>query len=346
MAVLAQAGRVTLLDMAKTMDPDGKTADVVELLSQTNEILQDMTWIEGNLPTGHRSTVRTGLPAPIWRKLYQGVPPSKGTTAQVDDACGMLEARAEVDKDVAELNGNTAAFRLLEASAHIEGMNQSMATALFYESQATNPERITGLAPRYSSLSATNGANIISAGGSGSDNMSVWLVVWGPKTITGIVPKGSKAGLVHEDLGLGDAFDANNNRFRAYMDRWQWKCGIALRDWRYVVRIANIDVSDFVGQTGTQANTAATWLPRLMLRAFARIPSMRMGTPVFYANRTAKEMLSVGLLDKSINALSIQGAVNQFGNVGPGSVVDGDLRFFGVPIRTIDQLLESETVVS
>lgn len=345
MATLPKAGAVTLLDFAKSIDPDGKTATVVELLSQTNEILTDMLWLEGNLPTGHRSTIRTGLPTSIWRQLYQGVPPSKSTRAQVDDTCGMLETRSEVDKDVAELNGNTAEFRLSEAQAFLESMNQTMASSLIYGDQSINPERITGLAPRYSLKSAPNGGNIIDAGGTGADNTSVWLVVWGKNTAHGIFPKGSKAGLIHEDLGLIDAFDANNNRFRAFADHWQWKSGVTLRDWRYVVRIANIDISDLAAQTNTQAPTAATALMKLMLRSMARIPAMGMGRPVFYANRTVKEMLSIAALDKSQNALSIEQATNQFGTVAPGSVGNGTLRFFGVPVRTVDQILSTEAQV-
>lgn len=347
MATLGQNGKVTLLDIAKSLDPDGNTATVVELLAQTNDILTDMVWLEGNLSTGHRTTARTGLPTVVWRKLYGGVPPSKSIRAQVDDACGMLEARSEIDTDIAQLNGNSASFRLSEAAAFLEAMNQAMGTALIYESQATNPERITGLSPRYSTISgATNGQNIISAGGAGSDNTSVWLVVWGPNTIHGIFPKGSKAGLVHEDLGTIDAFDASNNRYRAVADRWQWKCGLSLRDWRYVVRICNIDVSDLLAQSGTQANTASTWLHKLMLKAMARIPSMGMGRAVFYANRTVKEMLSIGALDKSNTALAIVPAVNQFGAVTPGSVANGTLTFFGVPVRTVDQILSTEATIS
>lgn len=345
-ATIGVSGKVTLLDWAKSLDPDGSTATVVELLNQTNEILLDMPFMEGNLPTGHKTTVRTGLPTAIWRQMYQGVPPSKTVRAQIEDACGMLETRAELDKDVAALNGNDKSFRLLEAQAFLEAMNQAMAQTLIYGNTAVNPERFMGLAPRFSTISgAVNGQNIISAGGAGADNTSVWLVVWGKNTVIGLFPKGSKAGLNHEDLGLIDAFDSNNNRYRALADHWQWKCGLTVRDWRYVVRIANIDVSDLVGQTGSQAPTAATALIKLMTRAMARIPFMGMGTPVFYATRTVKEMLSVAAIDKSNAALSIREAANQFGTVSPG-YVQKQTEFFGVPIRTVDQILTTEAVVS
>ena len=350
MATLStKAGAVTLLDWAKSVDPDGKTAAVVELLNQSNEILLDMPFIESNLPTGHRAAIRTGLPTAIWRKLYQGVPASKSLRATVEDSVGMLETRAEVDKDLADLNGNTNDFRLSEAQAFLEAMNQTMADAVIYGDSSLNPERFNGLAVRYNTINTGTSEvakNVISAGGSGNCT-SVWLVLWGKNTITGIFPKGSKAGLQHDNLGEYDAFDASNNRYRAYGDRWQWKCGIHVKDWRYVVRICNISLTDLLGQSGTQANTAATWLPKLMVKALARIPFMGMGTPVFYASRTVKEMLAVGALDKSQGVLSIQDAFQQYGKVEPGFVATGGtVRVLGIPVRTVDRILETESALT
>lgn len=339
-----RAGAVTLLDFAKSIDPNGKTATVVELLNQTNPMLSDMPWLEGNLPTGHRTTIRTGLPNVTWRQMYQGVQPSKSTRAQVDDACGMLEARAEVDVEIAKLNGNTSEFRLSEANAFLEAMNQAMQTAMIYNDVALNPERPQGLAPRFNSLSAGNARNIFNAGGS-TNLTSIWLVCWGQDTVHGIFPKGSTAGLEHDDLGVIDAFDGSNNRYRAYADHWKWKCGLSLRDWRYVSRIANIDTAALVARTGTQAITAATSIIYLMMDAMNTIPFMGKGTPVFYCSRKVKASLQKIALDRSQNALAIMPAAGQFGQPGVASV-DGDLRFFGIPVRTIDAIVENETAVA
>ena len=327
----SKAGAITLLDFAKSLDPDGKTAVVVDLLSQTNEILTDMTFIEGNLPTGHRTTIRTGLPTAVWRQLYAGVPASKSTRAQVDDVCGMLEARAEVDKDLYELNGNSAAFRLSEAQGFLEAMNQQMAGTLFYGDTSVNPERFLGLAPRFSLSTALNGQNIIKMGGASNANMSIWLVVWGPNTCTGLFPKASKAGLTHEDLGIQDAFDASNNRYRAYTDHWQWKIGISLRDWRYVVRICNIDSTSLLADTGG----TSVKIIEAMIKAINRIPSMGMGTAVFYVNRTVREMLSIQAMNKSQNILSLAEGAHQF-----------SVNFMGIPVRLCDQLLTTEANVA
>ncbi len=331
---------LTLADWAKRTDPDGRIPIIAELLSQSNEVLEDCVFKEGNLPTGERVVVRTGLPAVYWRALNQGIPSSKSTTAQVDEAAGILEARSEVDKDLAMLNGNTAQFRLSEDTAFLEAMNQTQATTLFYGNPGTDPKQFLGLAPRYSSLSATNAQNILSAGGSGSDNTSVYLVVWGDQTVYCHFPKGSKAGLIHEDLGEQTVYNSDGTRLQAYATRYQWKNGLVVKDWRYVVRICNIDVSDLIGQTGTQAASAATNIVKLMARSLYRIPNMAMGRAAFYMNRTVHSGLSIAALDKSQYVLKINEGLSQFGT--PYSW----LSFLGVPLRRVDAIVNTEAVVS
>ena len=338
MATLATTN-LTLADWAKRTDPDGRVPVVAELLSQTNEILDDAVFKEGNLPTGERVVIRTGLPTVYWRALNQGIPSTKSTTAQVDEACGMLEARSEVDKDLAMLNGNTAQFRLSEDTAFLEAMNQTQATTMFYGNPATEPKSFLGLAGRYSTLTGTIGANVITAGGTGSDNTSVFLVCWGDNTVYCPFPKGSKAGLIHEDLGEQTVFNSDT-RMQAYATRYQWKNGLVVKDWRYVVRIPNIDVSDLIGQTGTQAAGVATNLIKLMARAIYRIPNMTMGRCAFYMNRTVHSGMALAALDKSSAVLNINQGLTQFGQ--PHSW----LTFLGVPLRKVDSLINSEALVS
>jgi hypothetical protein len=339
MATLS-ATALTLADWAKRIDPEGRVPVVAELLSQSNEILEDCMFKEGNLPTGERVVIRTGLPTVYWRALNQGIPNSKSTTAQVDEACGILEARSEVDKDLAMLNGNTAQFRLSEDTAFLEAMNQTQATTLFYGNPGTDPKQFLGLAARYSSLSGGNAQNILSASGSGSDNTSIYLVVWGDNTVYCPFPKGSKAGLIHEDLGEQTVYNSDGTRLQAYATRYQWKNGLVVKDWRYVVRICNIDVSDLIAQTNTQAANAATAIIKLMARALYRIPNMSMGRAAFYMNRTVHSGLALAAMDKSQYVLKIEQGLTQFGQ--PNSW----LSFLGVPLRRVDAILNTEAVVS
>ena len=322
---------LTLADWAKRLDPNGRVDAVAELLSQTNEILDDMLWAEGNLPTGHRSTIRTGLPTATWRKLNYGVQPSKSTTAQITDTCGMLEAYAEVDKSLADLNGNTAAFRLSEDQAFLEGMNQTFATTLFTGDQTVNPERFTGLNARYSSLSGANiSQNIISGSGGGSDNTSIWLICWGQNTIHGIFPKGSSAGLQHRDHGEVTLFDTNTppGKYQGYRTHYKWDCGLVVRDWRYAVRICNIDQSDLAAE-----NVAAADLIKLMVKAYYRIPTPGMGRLAFYTNRTIAEMLHIQALNKATYQLTVD-------NVAGKPITS----LLGIPIRRVDALKDESAV--
>ena len=332
MATLA-SNFLTLADWAKRVDPDGNVPVVAELLSQSNEILEDALFSEGNLPTGHRVIIRTGLPTAYWRSINQGVPTSKSTTAQVDESIGMLEAYAKVDKDLALLNGNTAAFRLSEDSAFLEAMNQAQAQALFYGNPATDPRQYLGLAPRFGSLGAGNGQNIIDAGGTASNNASIWLTVWGENSVFCTFPKGSQAGLIHNDQGELVVYDANSNPYQAFQTHYQWKNGLVVKDWRYVVRIANINTANLV------AESAAADIIKLMSRALDRIPNMANGKPAFYMNRTLFSMLRIQSLNKSQNVVSIDKGLNQFGQASNW------LDFLGVPIRRVDQLLNTESRV-
>lgn len=332
MTVLATT-HPTLLDLTKRLDPSGKIDTIAEMLNQTNEILEDMVWVEGNLPTGHRTTIRSGLPTPTWRKLYGGVQPSKSRTVQVTDSCGMLEAYAEVDKALADLNGNTAAFRLSEDRAFIEGINQEFASTLFYGNEGTEPEAFTGFAPRFNDQAAENGANILThaATPDNTDNSSIWLVVWGPNTVHGIYPKGSTAGLKMEDKGQVtiEDIDGSGGRMEAYRSHYRWDLGLSVRDWRYVVRI-NFDLEDIGKITGSYTGPN---LPDLMGKALRRIPSLSMGRPAFYANRDTLDALDLQLNSQpSLAYTSFEDAQGKLVNA-----------FRKVPVRRCDAILSTES---
>lgn len=320
----------TLLDMKNRWDSNNKVSTVIEMLSQTNEILDDAAWVEGNLPTGNMTVVRTGLPAPTWRKLYGGVQPTKSTSAKVVETCGMLEAYAEIDKALADLNGNKEAWRLSEEHAFVEGMNQEFADTLFYGNEATTPEEFTGFAPRFNDQAALNGENILtsSATPDGTDNASIWLVVWGPN-VHCIYPQGSMAGLQITDKGQVtiENIDGANGRMEAYRTHYRWDVGLSVRDWRYVVRI-NFDLEDVI-----DAGTTGPVLSKLMGQALRRVPNLSNGRPVFYANRDTLDAIDGQSLEKATLAFrTIEDAQGKFVT-----------QFRGVPIRRVDRLLSTES---
>jgi len=338
---------LTYADWAKRMDDNYRVASIIELLSQTNEILDDMLVVEGNLPTGHKTTVRTGIPQATWRLLNAGVPNAKSTSAQIVDTCGNLETYSVIDKDIADLNGNTAEFRLSEVKAFLEGMSQQIASTLIYGNQHTNPERFTGLAPRYSTLNTSlsqTANNVLSGGGTSSTNTSIWIATWGSDTFHATFPKGKITGLQHRDMGEWPVQDSAGNTYQAYRDHFKWEIGLVLRDWRYVARICNIDVTQLTG-------VSAANLINLLVRALYRLPTApstataiqtsdtpevraNMGRVVMYANRVIRTYLDLQAMNKTNVLLRLE----EF----DGKVVT---TFRGIPLRTSDAIVNNEAQV-
>lgn len=342
---------LSLLDWSRRVGPDGSIDDIAELLSQCNEVFKDMLWRESNLPTGHKCSVRTGLPSGTWRSLYGGIAPTKSTTAQITDGVGSLEGLSQIDVDLAQLDGDVGGTRMSEDNAFLEGMSQQMATTIFYGNSSTSPTQFTGFAPRFNTVTtstAANARNVLNAGGTASANASIWLIGWGDETCFGIFPKGSKAGLVFEDRGdINFAYDANNNPFRVYTSWFQWKAGLVVKDWRYVCRIANIDTTT----VGLQGITPPD-LFALMSKSVVRLPTMSKRVsgitetdapdepapgiaPAFYCNRSVREYLDIqAIRDKNVLLTPKEYA---------GEPV---VEFRGVPIRVVDALTNTEATLT
>lgn len=340
-----------LLDWARMVDPDGTIAKIAWLLSQCNDVLKDMIFHEGNLPLGHKATVNTGLPQGTWRANNQGTPSTKPLNAQFDFSIGMLTDYSKVDKAEATLNGQIEKFRWSQDQAHIQGMSQQVATAMFYSNENTTPQQFTGFSPYYNTLTLANAKtanNVINAGGTGSSNTSLWLVGWGDDSTFAIHPKGSQAGLVYEDKGdIRELYDANGNGFEGYTSYFEWKVGLAILDWRYNVRIANIDTttSGLLGTTPPDLNvlmaTAANKVPTSTKRFSGITESDAPGDPVpginqaWYMNRTVKTSLEI----QAIRDKNVLIGMKEFA----GEPV---LMWRDVPCRLVDALVNTEATIS
>ncbi len=329
MATLA-ATYPTLIDLYKQQGPKGEvTAAIIEMLAEINPILDDMMTLECNDGTKHLTTVRSGLPSATWRRLYQAVQPSKATNKQVHDTTGMLEAWSEIDAKLVALSKNPSQFRLNEAKAFIEAMGIEMASKVFYGNTETDPEQFMGLAPRFNDLSAENASQIIDAGGTGSDNTSVWFVVWSDRTCHGLYPQGSMAGLQRKDIGEETKEDSNGGMYRVVREQFMWDIGLSVRDWRYVSRIANIDVSDL--------RAGSVDLYKFMRKAFYALHQRRVagGRAAIYCNTDVMEQLDALAHKKEAGAI-----------ITPAQVEGKEvLTYRGMPIRECDAILNTEARV-
>lgn len=322
-----------LIDLYKSMNPDGVIADVIEMLQQMNPILDDAMAVECNNGTTHIHTVRTGLPDVAWGRLYKGIPNSKGQKAQVTDTTGFVEGLSTIDERIIKLAGEKgAAVRLSEAKGFLESLSQEVATRLFYANSGTDPEQFMGLAPRFNSKSAANGNQIVDAGGEGSDNTSIWFVTWGDEQCHMLYPKGTQAGVQREDMGRQRVLDSDGNPYYAFEEKFTWHVGLAVKDWNYVVRIANIDTS--------LAAAGSVKLYDFMRKAVYKLKNRRVagGKLAIYMNRDMLEVLD--------RLASNAGASDNFVRLTREQVEGKEvLSYRGIPIRETDALVNTEARV-
>lgn len=331
---------LTLVDLLKMQAPDGGLLPVAEVLHQTNPILDDIPWVEGNLPTGNRSAARTSLGTVYRRKLNEGIPSSKATTVQMDDDTELLERWSVVDTELVRLGGNEAAVRMKEATASIEAIGQQCVGDLLYGNVLTTPEGINGFLTRYGDPAGDYSDNMIDGGAASgqTDCCSMLLVGWGENTAHGIYPKGTMGGLQRTDFGrdaitMATSIDGSASGESGYMEAFRekfcWHVGLTIEDWRYVARVHSIDVGDTIAGSGNNADVLD-----LAIDAYHRIPNMDACRPVWYVPR------QVGIF------LHKQAVAKQH-SAGPVSIetVNGRpvTHLNGIPVRITDQMLLSET---
>lgn len=324
---------VDLIDIYKQQDGDGDYIPVIEMLSQMNPVLDDAIAVECNKDTTHLHSVRTGLPSVAWGKLYKGISQSKSGKAQVEDTTGFVEGLSTIDQRLLDLSANEGAVRLSEATSFLEAMSQEVATRIFYGNTASDPDQFMGLAPRFNDSTAPNGNQVIKAGGTGSDNTSIWFVTWGDNQTQLLYPKGTKAGVSREDMGSQRVLDSNGDPYYAKEELFRWHVGLAVKDWRYVSRICNIDVSNM------QAGSVKLY--DYMRKAYYQMQNRRVpgGKLAIYCNRDVLEALDA----LATNA----GASDSFIRLRPMEIEGKEVMTYrGIPIRETDALINTEALVA
>lgn len=323
---------LTLADVYKRSQTDGQIGTILEMLSQCNPVLEDMLTVECNDGSTHLTTMRAGLPTATFRKLYEGVAPSKSTTIQVRDGVGMAEAWSEVDKKLVDMASNPAQVRLSESTAFLEALNNAVSQRIFYGDNVANPAEFLGLAPRFNDLNAGNGKQIVDAGGQGNENTSIWMVVWGTNTVHALYPQGSKAGISRDDKGVQTTKDEHGGLYDVYREKFSWDIGLSVRDWRYVARIANLDVND--------VRKGKVPLYDYLRRAYYKLHQRTTmgGKAAIYCNADVLEALD-GLASNA-------GAKDNFVRLKQSEVEGKEINIYrGIPVRQCDSLINTEARV-
>lgn len=318
MTTITDGGFLNIPNLLARMSPTGEYRQMAEVLNKSLDIVEDVPWQECNLDLGHQISYRTGIPSPMWRSLNQGVPNTKTSGAQFVESTGMMEDRAEIDVDAP---GNMATLRRQEIAGKLEGFTQEFARALFYESAANNQNKIHGISARYGGTAGYTASSYVLKGTNAGVNChSVWLISWKLGKIYGIYPKGSQIGLMQKDLGEIDCFDQDNKKFRGFATKIQWKCGIAVEDYRYACRL-QYDPDDV-----DYAATAKGLYLKLneMLGAVFKVDENAR----FYMDRSTVTLLNAQLLANTGNALEY---IAMGGRRVP--------HYLGTPIRSTDALV-------
>lgn len=331
---------LTLADVAK--DKDKQIGKVAEVLIQYNAMLNDIPYTEMNEGTSHKESIRSALPEVYYRKANQPIPATKSTTEERTFQATHFESKSQIDKAVAQRGGmdRVAYNRWNQAQGHLQAHSQELAALMIYGSPSQSNLKTAGLFDIYSTLDPAEETSkqVIDAGGTGSDNTSIVKVHWGERSIFGVFPAGTTAGLSRMDHSEGGklvkipGIDENGNPgdFWGYEEEFSTDHGLVVKDYRQGVRIANIDVSDLVGGSGADLIT-------LMIDANYKIDSEDNGIGVWYVNRTIEAHLHKQALTKVGN-----GAGLRFDNYQGQKV----LMFLGSPVRRMDALLNSEAQVT
>ena len=329
-------GLDTLVDVSR-QSVDGKVMKIAQVLAQTNDIVLDAPFYPTNQTMSMVATLATGEPSGTWKGLNEFVGAEKPSTEQISDGCGMLEAWSNIDCVQADMSGDKAKYLENKDKAFIGGLGKTQAATMIYGNTAINPKSFTGLAPRYNSTTTGRGKEqIIKAGGTGSDNTSIWLVQWGEDKVHGIYPKDLTAGLQHDFKGKVTLTD-NYKHMDVYQTKYDWFTGIHIADYRSVVRCANIDVSDLL--TAGDASDTSTNLMKHMSLMLDGLPDTN-GNVCFYMNKTVMSMLRVKLMNKGNTFLSVSDWTRD-----DVLLRRGRLSFMGFPIGRVDQITNAEAAV-
>ena len=326
-----------LIDLYKRTEDTAQIATVIEMLKEENAILDDALTMACNMGTIHRTTIRTGLPTVTWGQFYKGIPQSKSTTAQVDDTTGFVEQLSSIDTRLLNISGNPNAVRLSEAQASLEAISQEVAATLIYGNDNTAPEEFTGLAPRFNSLSAVNGGQIVDAGGTGADNTSIWFVTWGDNQCHMLYPNGTAGGVTREDKGEQRTLDAASNPYFVKEELFSQHAGLTVRDWRQVSRVANIDTSLLAA--------GSVDIYAFMRKAFWRLKKQRVngGRMAIYCNSDVLEALDADSTPTAATGVTANTPVRLRPTEVDGFEV---MAYRGMPVRQVDAVLATEAQIT
>lgn len=339
----------TLAQMARLTGANGEvSARVIELMFQINDFLPYLYWQEANQGTTELVQQRIGLPAVYYRGINQGIPSSTSEYAALTETSAMAQGISTADSKMLQINAARKNWAFLDKLGFVEALVEQFCKTFFYGDTTLTANAYMGLTPRYSALTGfANSVNVINGGGNANANSSMWLINSGPRSTYGFFPRGTAAGVQYkmkpEDTvtitaGIGQGIMIADRTV------YEWDAGLALADWRWNSRIANIDSNNLKTQSG------AANLMELMVDAMYTIPSLALPSSSTGNSLTSVAMTgrTVWVCNRRVRAALHKQAIARANNQIGIDEIDGKkvLHFAGIPITNCDQLLANEANVS
>lgn len=337
MAVTANE-RLSMVEVSKRLHR-GVILPEVELLAQDNGGAEDALWQKANNGFSHIYSQVTSMPTVSKSAFNEGQSASKSTSAQETETTTMLAGLSEVDADMIEANGEEGPIRAREDARFAEVMKQEFAKLLIYGNRATNARDFDGLAVRYGTLTGNKAKNVFSCGGQTANvQTSIYGAVWG-SGLYGIYPEGTTAGYKSENLGKYPKVLSTGKTLIVKGTKHKWHVGLVQEDWRCGGRICNIEVSHAKALTNNQAPGSYENILHKLVLLKQRLDRVS-GKKALLVNDTVGALLMRICLEKSSPALSLMTAMTQLGKQTT------QLHWFDIPIRRVDQILDTEAVVA
>jgi len=332
------AASLTLAEQMKQIGPDGNLLEVVNVLSEFNEIDIDAPYIMANDRFSDLSNKVISLPSIGTRRINRGSAGGVGQTKQHREFVEIMEARPYIDTLLldGEPDGGVQA-RLNQIGLFIEAMAQAKADHLLYGDHSTDGEVINGFLTRTADSSQ---ANVVKMGGSGSATASLLLVEWDPKRCALIYPKAMPNGnaasaLVHQALGVSEydngrvqITDDEGRRFDALESVIRVSFGIKLLDDRNIFRLANIESA---GNSNTLFDTDKM---NELVRAVNKLTSKGRNA-VIYCNADIKSEFDIYALEHLLGCTVSKDVFGQ-----PVTM------FRNIPIRLVEAMVSTETALA
>ena len=310
----------TLVELAKRTDPQGNTAELINILAEKNPMLEEAHWERANDLNSHEYTQVIELPKGEFGRINKGIAYSAGRTKQVvEPICEITDAYC-VDDRLLKMSASPQEYLAKEAALHVEGIGQTAHKTLLYGNKGTDPDAINGFMTRYNTLS---NPNVIGGGGTGSDTASILIVNWGrdgaylcyPREFGDfLTEKGPSDQWIQPTAGTG---------YWGKVITWSIRMGLCIANPRNVQRIANLETS---GSSNIFSDSD-------LITALNKMD--RTDNAVIYVNRQIYTQMQIAFKDRANVNFTMEQAWGR-----------PIMHFMGIPIKRCDEMLATETAIA